>query len=82
MMLMLLAGLESLPKEPFEAAYVEGASSWQVLTRITIPLLKPVIIVGVLIRSLDALKVFEYVYAINEEDLEQQVKRCSITFIK
>src|SRR5690606_19216467 len=37
MMLMLLAGLESLPKEPFEAAYVEGASSWQVLTRITIP---------------------------------------------
>lgn len=64
MMLMLLAGLESLPKEPFEAAYVEGASSWQVLTRITIPLLKPVIIVGVLIRSLDALKVFEYVYAI------------------
>ncbi len=64
MMLMLLAGLESLPKEPFEAAYVEGASSWQVLTRITIPLLKPVIIVAVLIRSLDALKVFEYVYAI------------------
>lgn len=63
-MLMLLAGLESLPKEPFEAAQVEGANSWQILTKITIPLLKPVIIIAVLIRSLDALRVFEYVYVI------------------
>lgn len=64
MMLMLLAGLESLPKEPYEAAQVEGANSWQIFTRITIPLLKPVIVVAVLIRSLDALRVFEYVYVI------------------
>lgn len=64
MVLMLLAGVESLPKEPYEAAQVEGANSWQILTRVTIPLLKPVITIAVLIRSLDALKVFEYVYVI------------------
>jgi multiple sugar transport system permease protein len=64
MLLMLLAGLENLPEEPYEAAYVDGAGNGYVLTKITIPLLSPVIIVAVLIRTLDALKVFEYVYAI------------------
>lgn len=64
MLLMLLAGLENLPEEPYEAAYVDGAGGWYALTRITIPLMSPVIIVAVLIRTLDALKVFEYVYAI------------------
>jgi multiple sugar transport system permease protein len=64
MVLMLLAGLESLPEDPYEAAYVDGANTWYVLTRITIPLMSPIIIVASLIRSLDALKVFEYVYAI------------------
>lgn len=63
-MLMLLAGLESLPKEPYEAAQVEGANSWQIFTKITVPLLKPVILIALLIRSLDALRVFEYVYVI------------------
>lgn len=63
-MLMLLAGLESLPKEPYEAAQVEGATSLQMLFKITIPMLKPVILIAILIRSLDALKVFEYVYVI------------------
>ncbi|MET3696968.1 carbohydrate ABC transporter membrane protein 1 (CUT1 family) [Bacillus oleivorans] len=62
--LMLIAGLQSLPEEPFEAAYVDGASKWTSFWTITLPLLKPVIIVAVLIRALDALKVFEYVYAI------------------
>jgi len=66
MVIMLLAGLESLPREPYEAAQVEGANSWDTLTKITIPLLKPVIIIALLIRSLDALKVFEYVYVITE----------------
>src|SRR5699024_3743479 len=42
MVIMLLAGLESLPREPYEAAQVEGANSWDTLTKITIPLLKPV----------------------------------------
>ena len=64
MMLMLLAGLENLPEEPHEAAYVDGANAWQTFIRVTVPMMKPIILVAVLIRALDALKVFEYVYAI------------------
>lgn len=63
MMLMLLAGLEGLPRQPFEAARVDGASALFTFRKVTLPLLRPVIVVAVLIRSLDALKVFEYVYA-------------------
>lgn len=63
MMLMLLAGLEGLPKQPFEAARVDGASASFTFRKVTLPLLRPVIVVAVLIRGLDALKVFEYVYA-------------------
>jgi len=63
-MLMLLAGLENLPEEPHEAAHVDGANAWQTLIRVTVPMMKPIILVAVLIRALDALKVFEYVYAI------------------
>jgi multiple sugar transport system permease protein len=66
MLLLLLAGLESLPEQPFEAARVDGASSWMTFARVTLPLLRPVIVVAVLIRSLDALKVFEYVFAITQ----------------
>jgi multiple sugar transport system permease protein len=61
--LLLLAGLESIPKQPLEAARVDGASGWYILRRITFPLLVPVLSVAILLRSLDALKVFEYVYA-------------------
>jgi len=63
MVLLLLAGLESIPKQPLEAARVDGASGWYILRRITFPLLVPVLSVAILLRSLDALKVFEYVYA-------------------
>ncbi len=64
MVLMLLAGLEALPRAPFEAARVDGASPWRIFTRITLPLLRPVVLVALVIRGLDAFKVFEYVYAI------------------
>lgn len=64
MLLMLLAGLESLPKEPFEAARVDGASAWMTFWNLTLPMLRPVIVVAIIIRGLDAFKVFEYVYAI------------------
>ena len=63
MVLLLLAGLESIPKQPLEAARVDGASAFYIFRRITFPLLIPVLSVAVLLRSLDALKVFEYVYA-------------------
>ncbi|KJR47420.1 ABC-type transporter [Desulfosporosinus sp. I2] len=61
--LVVLAGLSSLPTEPYEAAMVDGASRWQVLTKITLPLLQPTILVAVLLRSIDALKTFDIIYA-------------------
>jgi multiple sugar transport system permease protein len=64
MTLFLLAGLEALPAEPFEAARVDGASGFQIFRYLTLPLLRPVILAAVLIRMLDAFRVFEYVYAI------------------
>lgn len=64
MVLMFLAGLEALPKAPFEAAKVDGASAWMTFCDITLPMLRPVILVALIIRALDAFKVFEYVYAI------------------
>ncbi len=64
MLLLLLAGLESLPAAPFEAARVDGASAWFTLRKVTLPLLKPVLLVALIIRGLDAFKVFEYIYAI------------------
>lgn len=64
MVLMFLAGLESLPKAPFEAARIDGASAWLTFRAVTLPMLMPVITVAVIIRALDAFKVFEYVFAI------------------
>lgn len=64
MLLLLLAGLESLPTEPFEAARVDGASAWSTFWKITLPLMRPIVIVALIIRMLDAFKVFEYIYAI------------------
>jgi multiple sugar transport system permease protein len=64
MVLLLLAGLQSIPREPLEAARVDGAGGWYVLRRVTIPLLAPVLVVAILLRCLDAMKVFEYVFAI------------------
>jgi multiple sugar transport system permease protein len=63
MVLLILAGLESMPKQPLEAARVDGASPLYQLRRVMIPMLAPVLTVAVLLRGLDALRVFEYVYA-------------------
>lgn len=64
MLLLLLAGLESLPEEPFEAARVDGAEGWKMVRYITLPLMRPIILAATVIRMLDAFKVYEYVYAI------------------
>lgn len=63
MVLLLLAGLESIPKQSMEAARMDGAGPWYRFSRVTLPLLSSVIVVAVLLRALDAMKVFEYVYA-------------------
>jgi multiple sugar transport system permease protein len=61
MMIVLLAGLQSLPPEVFEAARVDGASDWQAFWHITFPLLLPTSITVILIRALEAFKLFDIV---------------------
>lgn len=60
--LLLLAGLQSIDRELYEAAATDGASAWWQLTRITIPLLKPAILVALIFRTLDAFRVFDLIY--------------------
>jgi multiple sugar transport system permease protein len=64
MFVLLLAGLQSLPDEPFEAARVDGASRWQIFTQITFPLLLPVTVTALLIRSLELFKLIDLVRVI------------------
>jgi multiple sugar transport system permease protein len=65
MALLLLAGLTLVPEELHEAAKVDGASTWQRFWRITIPLMKPAILVALLFRTLDAFRIFDSVYIIS-----------------
>jgi multiple sugar transport system permease protein len=62
--LMLVAGLASLPSEPIEAARVDGASYGQILRMIVLPLLKPVIAVILVVRFADAFRIFDVVYVL------------------
>jgi multiple sugar transport system permease protein len=61
--LIILAGLQSMPKEPYEAAQVDGASGWFMFRRLTLPLLAPSIVLVTLFRLIDSLKVFDIIYA-------------------
>lgn len=60
--LILLAGLTSLPDEIYEASMIDGANSWQKLRHITIPLMTPTILVATVIRMIAALKTYDLVY--------------------
>lgn len=60
--IILTAGIKSLPLEPFEAAKVDGANSWQVFWFLTLPMIKPVLLVAVIFRTIDCLKIFAIVY--------------------
>jgi multiple sugar transport system permease protein len=62
MVLIFLAGLRSIPSEPYEAALLDGASAWQIFWRITLPLMSRVIAVALLIRGIDLFRTFDYVY--------------------
>ncbi len=62
--IILMAGLASLPTEPFEAARIDGASPWQSFWYLTLPLLRPFIVVAMLFRLIDTLKVFETIYVL------------------
>ncbi|WP_374984252.1 carbohydrate ABC transporter permease [Streptomyces fradiae] len=64
MALLLLAGLALVPEESLRAAMVDGAGPWQRFTRVTLPLMKPAILVALLFRTLDAFRVFDSIYVL------------------
>jgi len=64
MFLILLAGIQSLPVEPFEAARVDGAGTWRTFADHTLPMLRPVILVAITLRGIDALTTFDQVYVL------------------
>ena len=57
-------GLQSLPKEPFEAAAIDGTTTWRVFRFLTLPMLRPVIVVCVVIRAIDAFRTFDIVWTL------------------
>ena len=64
MALLLLAGLQVIPDDVYDAAKVDGASTWQRFQRITLPLLAPAILVALIFRTLDALRIFDLPYVL------------------
>jgi multiple sugar transport system permease protein len=64
MSLLLLAGLALVPEELMEAAKVDGATAWQRFTRITLPLMRPAILVAVLFRVMDAFRIFDNIFVL------------------
>ncbi|MGN6404466.1 carbohydrate ABC transporter permease [Sinomonas sp.] len=66
MALLILAGLQLIPDEVYEAAKVDGASAWQRFTQITLPLVRPALMVAILFRMLDALRMFDLPYIMTQ----------------
>jgi multiple sugar transport system permease protein len=64
MALLLLAGLQVIPDDVYDAAKVDGATTWQRFRRITVPLLMPAILVALIFRTLDALRIFDLPYVL------------------
>ncbi len=66
MFLILLAGLQAIPQEPYEAAMVDGANWRQTFFHVTLPLLKPAILIALLLRTMDLLRVFDQIFILTE----------------
>ncbi|MFQ6185989.1 carbohydrate ABC transporter permease [Sinorhizobium meliloti] len=66
LLIMLYAGLKSLPQDPVEAARIDGANAFQILRHVTLPMLKPVILVALLIRMITALKSYDLIYMLTQ----------------
>jgi multiple sugar transport system permease protein len=64
--LLLTAGLQAIPRDPLEAARLDGASPWQILRDITLPLLKPTIVLAVLLRAMDLARIFDQVFLLTQ----------------
>ena len=64
MTILLLAGLQSLSQELYEAAYVDGSTPWQVFKNMTVPLMRPFIFLAVFLRMVDAFKMFDLIFGV------------------
>jgi len=62
--LILLAGLQSLPQEPFEAARVDGAGPWRTFVDLTLPMMRPVLAIAIVLRTIDAFGTFDQVFVL------------------
>jgi multiple sugar transport system permease protein len=78
MALLLLAGLALVPDELHEAAKVDGANAWQRFWRITVPLMRPAILVALLFRTLDAFRIFDSVYIISNNGVNRDIETVSV----
>ncbi len=76
--LLMLAGLSSLPVEPYEAAAIDGASAWRQFWDLTIPFLKPVIAIALLLRIMDALRLFDLVFILTGGGPADRTKSLSL----
>jgi multiple sugar transport system permease protein len=61
MFLIIYAGLAALPQDPYEAAAVDGASAWQTFWTVTLPLLRPVLLIALIFRIMDSFKAFDHI---------------------
>lgn len=66
MFLIFLAGVTSLPQPPFEAADLDGASSWQKFRHITIPMLTPIMLLGGIFRTFGAFNIFDTIFVVTQ----------------
>ena len=66
MFLILLAGLQAIPQEPYEAALIDGSNAWRTFRHVTLPLLKPAILIALLLRTMDLLRVFDHIFILTE----------------
>ena len=65
-MILLLAGLRSLPPQPFEAAALDGVPRWFVFWRITLPMLTPYMLTATLFRAIESIQQFDIIYAMTQ----------------
>jgi multiple sugar transport system permease protein len=65
-MLILLGGLAAIPVEPYESAEIDGATRWQMFRHITLPMLAPFMLVAAIIRTIDAVKSFDIIFAMTQ----------------
>jgi len=88
MALMLLAGLQTIPKSLYEAAEVDGASNWQQFIEITLPMLRPAIFVALIFRTITAVQTFDIPYAMTgggpgdaTETLAMYIQKTTLDFL-